>query len=74
MPLDVTAVKHSFYITQETGYATSWPFTLKAQVCVGCKYLNSGQLDVVGYKPGQTVTHEEDHHVPPTTHTHKQLA
>lgn len=34
------------------------------------KYLDSGELDVVCDEPGQTVTHEEDHHVPPKTQTH----
>lgn len=62
--------KHSFkylYIQQTPlpGFRRkkkNWAFRLKA---LGCGYLNTGQLDVVRYKPGKTVTHEEDHHVPP---------
>lgn len=33
-------------------------------------YLDPGQLNVVRYKPGETVTHEEHHHVPSKAHTH----
>lgn len=64
-------LKKYFYIQQTSlpGFKrkrTNWAFRLKA---LECGYLNTGQLDVVRYKPGKAVTHEEDHHVPPERHT-----
>lgn len=49
-------------------------FKSKAYNFDDCEYLNSGELDVVGDKPGQTVTHEEHHHVPPATHENRMDA
>lgn len=68
-----TSLKKYFYIQQKSlpGFKSkrkNWAFILKA---LECGYLNTGQLDVVRYKPGETVTHEEDHHVPPERHMPK---